>query len=524
MKLLFLVLLLIFVGDLYAQKAKTSSKKAQVEKARAEKALADALEQKRIADIERGIYTPSPEEEAINKANRHLRYKIRSLAQNIALKSLDATDKNVAALLACEAYELNKITGGRDDDSYIYWALFVALDNLRPRTKLHRPPAGIKRMGSLRAICVRDSLVYALGSAGYLFRWAGEEVRIFADGTRPLSAELPDVMGQNRAAMRAMAITQDGKYLLCGGNDAYIKVFERERPHQPPRSISIEGSGRLRAILTIPNSDTTEEALIVFASSDGSLQMARLGDKAAKILAQDAKNVEKMAVTNDGQYLFCVGDSSQPQIYNWANNTLKREWALENKFAANAKCSAIACSPNGKYLAIGYHDGGLRIWDFLRISSDGWYTPEMQYFHSAVIEEIVFSPDSKLLGVASLDKTASIWTIEAESEYYRGEYIQPFRDPKFVPIRLQAQSDWVVSVAFSPDSKQMYTGTQDGVIRSWQTDMRVYAEELCELVQAPLNDADWRKYFGTDDPTGKELYILLPYKQRRSPLSTCAGK
>lgn len=517
-----------------------SEKAALDEKARAEKEKAAALEAKRIADEQRLLANQEREkanqerEKAIAATNTALRIKGLSLAQSIAVKSLDVTDENVEALLAKEAHALNKVNKGKPYDAYVYKALYEAVDNLNNRfNSLQDAPEGVKRIGTVRAIVVKDSFIYSTGSEGYLLQWKNKTFEKFADHRK--AENLPQIIGHDPAVYRAMVLTPDGKNLVRGGENLHLQVFDPAQPGTPPRVIQQEGFGKITSIVMLPKTDASKEPTFIFSATDGTLQMASLGDKKAKIIAKDLYDVIKMAVTSDGQYLFCVGENDRPVILNLGQdakeNTVKKEVVLMDKFAVanNAanqrlvpKATAVAASPNGKYVAIGYSNGGVRIWDFERIASTGWYVPEMRVFHTATIHDLAFSPNSAMLGAASMDKAATLWTIEGRDEY-TGENIQPFTDEKFVPIKLSDHADWVMSVAFSPDNTRMFTGTQNGVIKIWETNMDLYADEICRRVQANLSDNAWRKYIGTDDETNRELYILIPDGGRRTPLSTCGG-
>jgi hypothetical protein len=55
--------------------------------------------------------------------------------------------------------------------------------------------------------------------------------------------------------------------------------------------------------------------------------------------------------------------------------------------------------------------------------------------------------------------------------------------------------------------------------------MDVYANNICNRVNANLSDKAWRKYIGTDDENQETgpLYILLPNGAKRHPASTCGG-
>jgi WD40 repeat protein len=443
-----------------------------------------------------------------------------SLAQSVAIKSLDVTNEDIEALLAREAYNLNKISNGKPYDPYIYKALYEAVDNLNGKfNSLQDAPEGMTRIGTIRAICVKDSAIYSTGSDGYLLKWKNQTFDKYADHKKP--ENLPIIVAKNHSVYRVMVMTADGKNLIRGGDGLHLEVYNLEKSTQKPSIIKQVGTARITALVLMPNQKT-----IIFATTDGKIQSAIIGASEAKtITAIDKRAITNLAISSDGKYLFGVGGKqSEPVILDLSDGG-KALTDLAEKFIISSStnrnnpisANAIASSPNGRYLAIGYSDGTVRIWDFLGEQRSLDNQPERQMYHNAMISQLVFSNDSRMLGVASMDKSASLWQIETNDNE------QPYKDSKFMPIKLNDHNNWVMSVAFSEKGDRLYTGTQNGVIKIWETNMDVYANEICQRVQANLSDKSWRKYIGTDDPDNRELYIILPNNTKRTPFSTCGG-
>jgi hypothetical protein len=505
--------------------AEKSAKISEEERIKAKKAAEEALKAKIIADNERLLALEATKraeiakEQAIAATNTALRIKALSLAQSIAVKSLDVTDENVEALLAREAHALNKINDGKPYDPYIYKALYEAIDNLNGKfNSLQDAPEGVKRIGTVRAICVKDSAIYSTGSEGYLLKWKNKTFEKYADHRK--KENLPVIVGQKPAVYRTMVMTADGKNLIRGGEAMNIEVFDPNKIGSDPRIIRQDGYGKITSLVLMPNQKS-----IIFATTDGKIQYADIGAAEAKTITTiDKRQITDIAISSDGKYLFGVGGSdSEPVILDLADGG-KKLLDLSTKFtvvASNNKtavsASSVATSPNGRYLALGYSDGTVRIWDFLGEQRSLDRMPEAQNYHTATIQDLVFSNDSRMLGVASMDKSASLWQIETNGDE------QPYKDSKFVPIKLNDHDDWVMSVAFSEKGDRFYSGTQNGVIKIWETNMDIYSNEICQRVQANLSDKAWRKYIGTDDPDNRELYISIPNNAKRTPFSTCGG-
>ncbi|KXX78527.1 Vegetative incompatibility protein HET-E-1 [Madurella mycetomatis] len=73
--------------------------------------------------------------------------------------------------------------------------------------------------------------------------------------------------------------------------------------------------------------------------------------------------------------------------------------------------------------------------------------------HSDWVRSVAFSPDSRLIASGSADKTIKIWDTAT------GRCTQT----------LEGHSDWVSSVAFSPDSRLIASGSDDKTVKIWDT-------------------------------------------------------
>jgi len=129
-----------------------------------------------------------------------------------------------------------------------------------------------------------------------------------------------------------------------------------------------------------------------------------------------------------------------------ARATVKPQLMLQLGHADGA--SAVAFSPDGKYILTGSPDHTARLWE----TSSG---KEIRRFegHTAEVHSVAFSPDGKLILTGSYDRTARLWDAASGAEIRQ-----------FV-----GHSDQVLSAAFSSDGKQVLTGSKDGTARLCDT-------------------------------------------------------
>src|SRR5260370_36037715 len=89
---------------------------------------------------------------------------------------------------------------------------------------------------------------------------------------------------------------------------------------------------------------------------------------------------------------------------------------------------------------------------FVPLSGAKAQSPRTFRGHSAWISSLAYSPDGKQLASGSADKTVKIWTIPSGEEL----------------ATLRGHTDYVSSVAISPDGKLLATGSFDKTAKLWQ--------------------------------------------------------
>jgi WD40 repeat protein len=112
------------------------------------------------------------------------------------------------------------------------------------------------------------------------------------------------------------------------------------------------------------------------------------------------------------------------------------------------KLYSVAYSPNGKYIVSG--DGyALHLWD----ANSGKPIGKPLIGHESIVTSLAFSPDSKLIASGSKDKTLRLWDIDSNKTIFV----------------LRGHTSGISSVAFGMDGKRMVSGSWDNSIRLWST-------------------------------------------------------
>src|SRR3977135_3976838 len=96
--------------------------------------------------------------------------------------------------------------------------------------------------------------------------------------------------------------------------------------------------------------------------------------------------------------------------------------------------------------------GNLTLWNVIFLwDVDKKAKPQRLLGHSYWVRSIAFSPDSKILASGSEDKTVILWDVKT------GEQRQRLR-----------HSSWGRAVAFHPDGKMLASGGGDKVVTLWE--------------------------------------------------------
>lgn len=121
--------------------------------------------------------------------------------------------------------------------------------------------------------------------------------------------------------------------------------------------------------------------------------------------------------------------------------------------------TTVAISPDGRHIAAGSLDKTVRVWD----TSTGFLVERLDApdGHKDSVYSVAFTPDGKDLVSGSLDKTIKLWQLQAprsaQSTNKCGVCLKTFIGHK----------DFVLSVASTPDSRWILSGSKDRGVQFW---------------------------------------------------------
>lgn len=226
----------------------------------------------------------------------------------------------------------------------------------------------------------------------------------------------------------------------------------------------------------------TDRVMSVVFSSDGQVLASGSHDKTIKIwdLAkkeartlqgrEEPSRVNAVAFSPDGKILVSGSDDQTVKLWNVVTG--------EQIFTFTGhkdKVYAVAFSPDGKTIASGSKDRTIKLW-----STDTYKEIHSIQGHSDEILCVGFSPDSKILasGGAGNDKTIKVWYLTED---------------KFLTLKGNPDSfGGMNSVAFSPNGKQIASGSSDKTIRIWQLPngqqlqtLAGHTDDVCSVTFSP---------------------------------------
>jgi WD40 repeat protein len=271
----------------------------------------------------------------------------------------------------------------------------------------------------------------------------------------------------HQSHVRAVTFNATGKILATGGDDCTIKLWDLATGQC---IATLKGHlNSVRSLAFAPDGNT-----LVSASEDHTLKLWDIGEqKCLKTLQGHTAHVRSVALSPDGQLL--ASGSADHTVKLWHGDT---GHCLRTLQGYTNLVLSVAFSPDGQMLASGSADHTIKLWKVTpthRTTKVGNYTqptihpssptrsvdahesPHPATFthslkgHTDWVLSIAFSPDGHTIASGSFDQTIRLWN----------------RNTGLCLKVLQGHTNWIHSVAFSPDSQLLASASSDQTIQIW---------------------------------------------------------
>lgn len=256
--------------------------------------------------------------------------------------------------------------------------------------------------------------------------------------TSGLTRTLPAHQG----SIYSISLSQDHKYLVTGGEDGLVKVWDLATGLQ---------SATLPLVQTIQAHNNP--VLVVKLSPDGKMIASGSWDKTIKLWNLQTGQLLKtfigheqlvgaIAFSPDGKILASGSKDSSVKLWNVETGELIR--TLKGH---ELSVLSLAISPDGETLASSSADGSIGLWKLKtgqpirRLSG-----------HTDGVWSIVITSDGKTLISGSWDKTVKLWDLATGQ----------------LKGNLRGHSGYVNAVGISPDGNTLVSGGWDGQVKVWK--------------------------------------------------------
>lgn len=249
------------------------------------------------------------------------------------------------------------------------------------------------------------------------------------------------VFQDNATRVRSLSFSPDGKTLVGSSDDRSIKTWDVDSG-KCLQTLQSATTTRLWSVKFSPNGQK-----LISGSAD-TIQMWNLEEGECLMTLQEPQHrARSIACSPDGR-IIAVGSDDQ-LVRLWDTKTgepLRTLQGYTNRIWTIA--FHPICLPKGDFfcLASGSDDGIVRLWDV----NTGECLKTL-LGHTSRIRSVAFSPDGQILASGSHDRTIKLWDVST------GECIKTLR----------GHVDWVLSVMFSINNRTLISAGDDQSVLVW---------------------------------------------------------
>lgn len=272
---------------------------------------------------------------------------------------------------------------------------------------------------------------------------------------------------------------ENGNILYAGGenNTLYSWDLSSTNPIRQSANFDEEISGSLPLLATNPY-----YGYMAFSSGGGYIYfLDSPEEQSTPRIFSTRQEITILLLSPDGHWL--IGSYKNGMLLIW-NLRIKNEAGAQTPITLNQQkgVRSIAVSSDSHWLAIAGMNSLISIWDFSNAENET-LNNEPDYIlqgGKGPVNIITFSPADRWLASGWNDGSLLLWDMTNMAAK---------------PIQYPAINSAINTMTFSPDGNWLVTGTNDGKIQLWGLTSDVLIQQACQTVGRNFTWDEWSKYF-----------------------------
>ena len=242
------------------------------------------------------------------------------------------------------------------------------------------------------------------------------------------------------ATVESLAFSPDGTMLASASEDATIRLWDVSTGKQIGSNLYGPSGGLYYSLAFSPDGSALAAGL-----QDGTIQLWSVADKtlARSFTGQHYQAVYSVAFSPDGKSLASAGYDQKVVVWNVRDGTERFEPIYDS-----AGVTSVQFSPDGKQLVT----VGAQV-TLTDLSGDFPTTLKTLTLPELYLYKAIYSPDGNTIAVTA-GTNVILWQPNAVGRF---------------SLTLDAQSETVRSVAYSPDGTKLAAASQDGSLTLWDS-------------------------------------------------------